>query len=73
MIVGPRDNQLIERGVPSEYYRSLSDIARLLDEWRATCREYDADPDGWIEHQRVASRRRRTVKSDLGRKDRTDA
>jgi hypothetical protein len=42
------DGRLLGHGPPGAYVRNQDDIWSELHEWRRRCRDYDADPVGWI-------------------------
>jgi len=47
MAYQPKTPNRIHHGPPGIYVHSLNHIAAELVRWRATCREYDADPTGF--------------------------
>lgn len=66
----PESPNLIHHGRPGEYRKSWAEIASDLDEWLATCREYDRDPVAWRAEKVAAAKaaaaldRRREVEPD---------
>jgi hypothetical protein len=49
-------HRFIAHSPPGEYVKTMADIRADLDRWLANCRDYDADPEGWIERVRRRAR-----------------
>ncbi|MGH8962041.1 MAG: hypothetical protein ACRDWT_12775 [Jatrophihabitantaceae bacterium] len=51
------EHRFLAHGLPGYYLKTMADIEADLDRWLANCREYNADPNGWLARVRARARR----------------
>lgn len=56
MTAAPALPNLISHGGSGSYVLSDSEVAARLEHWLGMCRDYDADPDGFLQRVRDRSR-----------------
>jgi hypothetical protein len=56
MTARPETPNLISHGGPGNYVLSADEVAARLGHWLGTCREYDDDPEGFVQRARERAR-----------------
>ena len=54
----PETPNLISHGGPGGYVLSADEVAARLEYWLGQCREYDNDPEGFVQRARERARQR---------------